>query len=62
LSSKLNLTEFEAVLVCFLAIVFVADYHEHMMVHSDIKPDNLFINDRFEMTSDSGTLMSIKGE
>ncbi len=49
-------------LVCFIAVVFVAGYHEKNYVHCDIKPDNLYINDRFEMTSDSGSLMYIGGE
>ena len=49
-------------LVCFIAIVFVSGYHEKMFVHCDIKPSNLYINDRFEMTSDSGSLMEIGGE
>jgi serine/threonine protein kinase len=49
-------------LVCFIATVFVSGYHEKMFVHCDIKPSNLYINDRFEMTSDSGSLMDIGGE
>ncbi len=40
-----------------MAINFMADYHQENFFHGDIKPDNLFINDRFEMSSDAGTLL-----
>jgi serine/threonine protein kinase len=35
----------------------VADYHQENFFHGDIKPENLFINSSFDMTSDAGTLL-----
>lgn len=57
LLKELNFRTNEQELICLIAINFIADYHQDNFFHGDIKPDNLFINDRFEMTSDAGTIL-----
>ncbi len=40
-----------------LAIEYFANYHKKNFFHGDIKPENIFISNIFELTSDAGTLL-----
>jgi serine/threonine protein kinase len=40
-----------------LAIEYFANYHLKHFFHGDIKLDNIFVSNIFELTSDAGTLL-----
>jgi serine/threonine protein kinase len=46
-------------LICVLAIEYFANYHSKNFFHGDIKPENILVSKRFELTSDAGTLLSL---
>ncbi len=45
-----------------LAIEYFANYHQKNFFHGDIKPENLFVSNIFELTSDAGTLLSLEDD
>ena len=46
----------------FRVIDYIAfDYHKNNLFHGDIKPDNIFFDDHFWMTTDVGSLLYLGG-
>jgi serine/threonine protein kinase len=42
----------------FRVVGFIAfDYHENDLFHGDIKPDNIFFDNDYRMTTDVGSLL-----
>ncbi len=60
LAKEKRFSKKEQELICFLAIGYFANYHKQNFFHGDIKPDNLFISNQFDITSDSGSLLKLR--
>jgi hypothetical protein len=43
-----------------LAIEYFANYHLKNFFHGDIKPQNIFLSNIFELTSDAGSLLFLE--
>ncbi len=59
LSKDCGFNKKEQELICLLAIEYFANYHQKNFFHGDIKPENIFVSNIFELTSDAGTLLSL---
>jgi hypothetical protein len=59
LSKEFSFNKKEQELICLLSIEYFAYYHQKNFFNGDIKPENIFVSNIFELTSDAGTLLSL---